>query len=205
MAVGIADAEGLNAVSIRRVASELGVQPMSLYSHVAAKDDLVALMLNDVSRELLVPEPLPGHWRKALGCVARRAFDAYVRHPWTLQAVSQGTRAGPNLLRRAEQLASIINHSGLDPADGWTVASIVQEWAMGRAINVVKNREDAQLEEQLHRADPASFPSLAHLIEASDQSPGENGFARALEIVLDGIETRISPTPRQPDERRDNQ
>ena len=65
-ALALADAEGLEAVSIRRVAAELGVRPMALYTHIASKDDLVALMLHEMSGELLVPEPLPDDWREAL-------------------------------------------------------------------------------------------------------------------------------------------
>ena len=75
-ALDIADAAGLEAVSIRRVAAALDVRPMALYSHIASKDDLVALMLHEVSGRLIVPEPLPGDWRAALRLIARRAYDA---------------------------------------------------------------------------------------------------------------------------------
>ena len=71
-AVAIADREGLAAVSIRRVAAELGIRPMSIYTHVASKDDLVDLMLDQVIAEALVPEPLPEDWREALRQLAHR-------------------------------------------------------------------------------------------------------------------------------------
>ncbi len=193
-ALDLADAEGLSAVSIRRVASELGCQPMSLYSHIAAKDDLVALMLNEVSGELIVPEPLPDDWREALRMIAHRAFDTYLAHPWTLHAIGQGTRVGPNLLRRAEQLATVITRLELAPDEGWTIAGIVHEWAMGHALHIVKLREGRQLEQQLQNVDAQEFPALARILNRTPQETRETAFARALDIVLAGIETHLKTT-----------
>ncbi|HYI38654.1 MAG TPA: TetR/AcrR family transcriptional regulator, partial [Thermoleophilaceae bacterium] len=98
-ALAIADAEGLDAVSIRRVAAELQARPMSLYSHIASKEDLVALMLNEVSGRGLVREPLSQDWRQAMSQIARAAYSVYLDHPWALSAFGTAPRAGPNLLR----------------------------------------------------------------------------------------------------------
>jgi AcrR family transcriptional regulator len=199
-ALEVADAEGLQAVSIRRVAARLGVQPMSLYSHIPSKDDLVALMLDEVSGQLLIPEPVPAQWREALRQSARRAFAAYVAHPWALGAMGQGARAGPNLLRRAEQVAGIATRVGLELPDCWMIASIVHEWVIGHALHVLKLREDPQLAQHLHEPDPAPFSALASLLKERGEAP-QGDFERALEVVLDGIETRVDRAAGSPASR----
>jgi AcrR family transcriptional regulator len=190
-AVAVADAEGLTAVSIRRVASELGVRPMSLYSHIGSKDDLVALMLNEVSGQLLVPEPQPEDWREALRRIARRAFDAYLAHPWMLHALGRGPRVGPNHLRRAEQSAAAVAPLGLQAREAWTALSIVHEWTMGHALHVITLHEHDQLEDQLRGADPATYPELSRVFGASGRETADAAFEIALEAVLDGIERRF--------------
>ncbi len=190
-ALDVADAEGLEAVSIRRVAGDLGVRPMSLYTHIASKDDLVALMLHEMSGQLLVPEPLPGDWREALRQIARQAFAAYVQHPWALQAFGRGTRVGPNMLRRAEQSAAAVATLDLSPADAWIALSIVHEWTIGHALHAVTLREDHELEGQLSGADPAEFPRMSKVFGVGREESRDTIFDIALEAVLDGIERRF--------------
>jgi AcrR family transcriptional regulator len=190
-ALEIADAEGLDAVSIRRVAAALGARPMSLYTHIASKDDLVALMLNEVSAELLVPGELPADWRAALRAIARRAYDAYLAHPWMLSAFGRGPRVGPNQLRRGEQSATAVAGLGIDPADAWTALRIVHEWTMGHALHVVTLREDAELERQLAQADPGAFPQMARVFPALRGERHDTSFDAALDVLLDGIERRF--------------
>ncbi|GAA1870523.1 GntR family transcriptional regulator [Asanoa iriomotensis] len=87
-AIEIADVEGLDAVSMRRLAVELGVGPMSLYRHVANKDDLVAQMADEVFGESALPVPGPPGWRAKLELVARLEWDLFRRHLWLPRAVS---------------------------------------------------------------------------------------------------------------------
>src|SRR4051794_41896312 len=84
-ALSLADAEGLDAVSIRRVAAALGARPMSLYTHIAAKDDLVDLMADAVVGEVLIDDP-PAAWRGALRVMAGRSWRAFVAPPRLLPA-----------------------------------------------------------------------------------------------------------------------
>lgn len=162
---------------------------MSLYTHIASKDDLLALMFNEMSGQLLVPEPLPGDWREALKMIARAAHDAYVAHPWMLHAFGRRPRVGPNQLRRGEQSAAAVAGLGVAPGAAWTAVSIVHEWTMGHALHVVTLREDTDLGKELRGADPAEFPRMAGALAAS-RSPVA-AFDIALEAVLDGVETRL--------------
>ena len=83
-AVRIADAEGVDAVSMRRLADELGVATMTPYTHVASKDELLDLMRDAVAAEMLLPEPLPEDWRAALRAIADRTTRRLEAHPWCL-------------------------------------------------------------------------------------------------------------------------
>ncbi len=195
-ALALADADGLDAVSIRRVAAALRARPMSLYTHIASKDDLVALMLDEVSGELLVEEPLPDDWRAALSAIARRSHAVYVAHPWMLQTFGRAARVGPNLLRRAEQSAAAVAALGAEPADAWTALTIVHEWTIGHALHTLTLRADSQLEERLQEADAASFPRMTRVFppgqrrERGDLRARAGGRARRDRAALPGALTR---------------
>ncbi len=173
--LAIADEEGLDAVSIRRVAGRAGLPTMSVYTHVSSKDELVALMFDRMSAGLVVPEPLPRDGRELLRKIARRSFDAYLAHPWMLHAFGRRPAPGPNQRRRAEQSAHAAAALGIDPARAWTAVGIVHEWAMGHALHVVTLREA-----------PAVGAAAGR-----DAAAVAGGFEDALEAVLDGIESRF--------------
>ena len=80
-ALQIADAEGLDAVSIRRVAGNLGVRPMSLYTYIDRKEDLIILMRDKANGEVVLGTELPDGWREAVTAIARRTREVMLRHP----------------------------------------------------------------------------------------------------------------------------
>jgi AcrR family transcriptional regulator len=194
-AVALADREGLRAVSIRRVAGELGIRPMSIYTHVASKDDLVDLMLDAVIAEVLLPEPLPEDWREALRQIAHRSHDAFVAHPWTLEAFGQRPRFGPNTLRHVEQTLAAASRTGLDHETAAIVFSVVDEYTLGHAMRVLLvPDEDAlrgSVEQMLRAADPDAFPHLAQATAASLLGSREGAFEAGLEALLDGFERTL--------------
>lgn len=105
-AIAIADAEGLDAVSMRRVAERLNVGAMSLYTHVPGKGELTDLMFDTVAGELYAdvdePSRQPGNWQEALRFIARRNWELYGRHPWLLQLSHARPVMGPHVSRNYE-------------------------------------------------------------------------------------------------------
>jgi AcrR family transcriptional regulator len=188
-AIAIADSDGLDAVSIRRVAAELGTRPMSLYTHIASKDDLLDLMVNDAIAEVLVPEPLPEHWREALAEIARHSHAAFVAHPWVLEAFSRRPRIGPNVLRHAEQSATAVAALELDVREARTVLEIVDDYTIGHAIRAVSLGDHVP---RLPDIDSAEFPQLARVTPAAVNQPLEDTFEIGLEVLLDGVERRFT-------------
>ncbi|MFC5251201.1 TetR/AcrR family transcriptional regulator C-terminal domain-containing protein [Streptomyces nigrescens] len=110
----IADAEGLRALSMRRVAAEFGVSSMALYRHVANKDELVVLMADAAFRDIELPDPAPDGWRARVEAGARLQWELYQRHPWLAHYLSI-TRPQP--MPRAMALIewTMARVTGLDP------------------------------------------------------------------------------------------
>jgi AcrR family transcriptional regulator len=109
-AVSIADREGIEAVSIRRIATELDTRPMSLYSHIEHKDELIDLMIDEVMGETLLPGEVPDDWREALRQIARRTRAAARAHSWMIATAFRRPLLGPKSLRHVDQsLAAVSN------------------------------------------------------------------------------------------------
>lgn len=140
-AVAIADAEGLDAVSMRRLASTLGVGPMSLYRHVVSKDDLIALMTDAVFGERELPDPGPEGWRAKLELIARLHWDLCRRHLW-LPTVISFTRPllVPNTVAHTEWTLRALDGLGLSPAttmrEAITLPSLVMSVGLSLAAEV---------------------------------------------------------------------
>ena len=205
-AIGLADAEGLSAVSIRRVAAALNTRPMSLYSHIARKDDLLDLMLDQVLGEVLVDQ-LPGDWRQALRAIAHRTRATARRHPWIIGALGQRPTIGPNGMRHREQSAAAV--AGLDAdlfrkgalleaVDAYTIGHVTMELAereTQRRERLSDPQWRAATRAYLQRLlDSGDFPQLAGLgldagLPHADQ---QRLFDAGLDWLLTGFTTTLT-------------
>lgn len=113
VAVEVADREGFSAVTMRRIATELGVAPMAAYRHVSGKDDLWALMVDQVSTELEPPDGAAG-WRETLRAYAVRTRTMMLRHPWLAQMPTPLFALTPNRMAAAERQLASLDGLGLD-------------------------------------------------------------------------------------------
>jgi AcrR family transcriptional regulator len=205
-ALEIADSEGFEAVSMRRIAQKLGAGTMTLYHYMRTKDDLLALMDDAIIAEALVPEgELPGDWREALATIARRSRDAFLRHPWAFFAL-QGARMGPNSLRHVEQSMAAVATAPLDQAGKVALCGVIDDFVFGY---VVRNSEapplQARVIDDLVRPHLASgkFPHIAALVgdekpsAAFDRAAGwmrdEARFEFGLQALLDAVAAGHTP------------
>ncbi|MEU4409257.1 TetR/AcrR family transcriptional regulator [Streptosporangium sp. NPDC023963] len=111
----VVDAEGLEALSMRRVAQELGTGPASLYAHVANKDELLDLMYDEVVGEIHVPEPEPERWLEQLREMVLDAFRVFSAHADIARVGLAGIPTGPNALRVAEGQLAVMLAGGVPP------------------------------------------------------------------------------------------
>ena len=189
-AIAIADAEGLDAVSIRHVAAALDVRPMSLYTHVASKGDLLDLMVNEAIADALVPEPLPTDWREAMRAVAVHSYRAFRSHPWALEAFGRRPHVGPNVMRHADQSAAAVAPLGLAPDDAWLALGILDDFTFGHAVRgLMSDEETVRL--RFPEIDPELYPHLDQM-GLPNRTDREKAFEEGLEVVLEGIARRYA-------------
>jgi AcrR family transcriptional regulator len=209
-AMKMADADGIEAVSMRRLAEQLGVATMTLYTYVESKDDLVELMRDEVARAMLVPEPLPSDWREALRQIAHRTRDAMAAHPWAVSARPAGTRVRINLAHHIEQSARVVETLGADPKVGAAAISAVDDYVIGHCMRLRSRQRVIRARRAAVAAGEAPGPAIDPAVEAAIESgelarvgrlfaaraeserlavAPEPDFEQGLEWLLDGIET----------------
>jgi AcrR family transcriptional regulator len=183
-ALALADREGFDAVSMRRVAAELGWGTMTLYSYVVNKDQLVLLMAEELGAQLLVPPPLPADWRAAITAIARNTRRLMLAHPW-VAAVPRGAFMSPALARHVDQ-----TFEALSPLDDFTIGTTRDEIA-GRAPRPA----DAEVQ-RAHIARMLLREDLPHLARAFaqdvDDLPAERQFEQGLAWLVRGIEVSLT-------------
>ncbi|MCT2549149.1 TetR/AcrR family transcriptional regulator [Streptomyces atratus] len=206
--IDIADAEGLEALSMRRVATALGASTMALYRYVTSKDDLVAIMVEAALSEVPLPDTPPQNWRHGLERAARRDWELYHRHPWILAKVLVTTRAhfSPALAADSESAFSSFDGLGLEPADAFRYmfmfASYVQGVALTYVSDVEAERQSANAARrkgtspEVVRAPlfaPGAYPRLGPAMRAGgDPWDLDALFLAGLAGVLDGIEADLA-------------
>lgn len=141
-AIEIADAEGLPALSMRGIAAKLGTATMSLYRHVASKDDLVQLMGDAAYAEITYPTTLPDGWRARLELSARAMWELYRRHPWLPQIAALGRpMILPNLLIHAEFCLRALDGHGLPPLTMHNIHILVYNHVQGLAVHLERTTQ----------------------------------------------------------------
>ncbi|MGW8389337.1 TetR/AcrR family transcriptional regulator [Pseudoduganella sp. HUAS MS19] len=143
VAIALADKEGLAALSMRRVAEELTVSAMSLYTYVPGKAELLDVMVDCVYAELQQLAPAGGGWRGALEHLARGSMALYVRHPWMLQVATHRPALGPNAIAMYEQGLNAVSEAGLSDLEMDLVVTLVSDYVRGAARSAV-DAADAQ-------------------------------------------------------------
>jgi AcrR family transcriptional regulator len=187
----LADSEGLEAVSIRRVAAEIDARAMSLYDHFASKQDLLASMVDEGIGEILASQPLPSDWREAVGVSARRMYAAYARHPWMLFVHTERARPGPNGIKVAKQMARALTTLPLEHEDVWQVQGIVNDYVIGYSFRIVGTVNPEDMEAVIATSDVVELPELAALPDNLRTRSSIERFELGLQTMLDGVERRF--------------
>jgi AcrR family transcriptional regulator len=219
-AIDLADREGLDALSMRRVADALGVGTMTLYTHVPGKGELLDLMLDTVYRECTdehaVDASARGGWRAAMEAGARIQWALHERHPWTLYIASSRAVLGPNELTSYEAALARVADLGLPARDAVAMADSLSMYVRGAARDAVEARgaevatgkteddwwqeREPTLEEVL---DPERFPTIVRLganggFDVPPDTANYNerfvrdDFEFGLQRMLDGFQSHVA-------------
>ncbi len=219
--IELADAEGLPALSMRRIAERLGSGTMSLYTHVPGKAELIDVMLDTVLAETARPEDVDGGWRSRLELVARENWALYHRHPWMLQVVTSRPPLGPNTIAKYDYELEALEGIGLTDIEMDSVLSLILghvEGAARRSVEAMQVvRRTGVTDEQWWYAnapllekmiDVSRYPTAARVGSATGEAFGAasnpaHAFVFGLQRILDGIAVlieeraaRTDPSPR---------
>jgi DNA-binding transcriptional regulator YhcF (GntR family) len=209
-AIRIADAEGLATMSMRRVGAELGIATMSLYQHVASKDDLLLMMIDRAFGAEPLPAAPPESARAALETSARAQWSCYRRHPWLAQAMSL-TRPQPvaSALAHTEYVLTALDGLGLGPTEAFNVHIMLFSYVRGIAINLETETQAeaesgmdndewvrAQMAPLMSLAAGGSFPMFERVAALDDFDLDLDAlFELGLTCILDGLTTRLTQNP----------
>ena len=218
-AIAVADAEGPEAISMRRIARELRAGPMSLYWYVGSKEELLNLMLETLEAEVEAPEPT-GDWRADLRVFANQMRSAMNRHPWALEFIGSRPPAGPNDARNLERLLGILAGLDLDARPTMDLLGAIATYVVGAVIRdgqeirgqreqeqAKAGRTDEELDAERERYRDwfrvsGQYPQIARLMESGidpdDPATRDERFEFGLDVLLDGVAAQVHASPPPP-------
>ncbi|MFP3991604.1 TetR/AcrR family transcriptional regulator [Streptomyces sp. E11-3] len=207
-AVGIAASEGLAAVSMGRVAKELGVSPMSLYRYVAAKDELYVLMQEAAVGRPPEPPPPGSGWRECVARWVRAQREVAHRNLWMLHIPTPGPPLGPNNVAWMEQGLAALADTGLAEDEKLGVLTLIGGFVRSESLLMADlaaamRARGVTPDETMRRyvralgalTDPERFPAVTRLLDSgvmqyADEPDAE--FEFGLQTLLDGIEALVT-------------
>jgi AcrR family transcriptional regulator len=186
VAIGIARAEGIRALTMRRVADELGCAPMSLYRHVADRQALLLAMLDDVAARIDLPEPVddPAAEITALMLAAHRVMAA---DAWVVTVLVVDGLASPLVLPLVERLVGALARAGLDGRRALAAHALLWQFTYGELLTTHHARVDAWNRRMVLGSDPQRFPRLHAALGELDPDGGPERYPHDLALVLRGL------------------
>lgn len=200
-AVALADRNGLQKLTMRALAKELGVEAMSLYHHVANKDALLDAMVDRVFAEIALPAQDVA-WKDALRARAVSAREALVRHPWALGLIESRGAPGPANLRHHDAVLGCLRAGGFSVAAAAHAYSLLDSYIYGFVLQELSLPFDASGGAASVAADvlalipSGAYPHLEEVARDHVLKPGyryADEFGIGLELVLDALETLRAP------------
>ena len=201
-ALAIADRHGLEALTMRGLARELGVEAMSLYHHFAGKDALLDAMVDRVYAAILLPEA-SGQWRAELRRRSVSVRQVLHAHPWALPLMESRRAPGPANLAYHEANIACLRAAGFTPEQVAHAYAIVDAFVYGFALQEATlpfesgDEAAAMIEQDAFGEALASYPNMVWFTQEVILVPGYSftrEFEPGLDLVLDGIQSRLSST-----------
>jgi len=201
-AVGIADRTGIDGLTMRTLADELGVVPMAIYKHVSGKDELIDGMVDIVWAEVELPDATAG-WRSAMRARAVSMRGALSRHRWAVGLMESRMQPGPANLRQHNAMMGCLRESGFSFRNTVHVTSVLDAYVYGFALQEKTlpfdtAEESGQVAEQKRSTQPETaaqdYPYLMEVVVELMRSGYDYTveFELGLDLILDGIE-RLRP------------
>lgn len=199
-AIAVADAGGIGALTIRSLATELGVKPMTLYHHVESKEAILDGIIDAIFEEIALPSDGAG-WRSAMRERAISARGALRRHPWATTLMDSRRNPGPATLRHHDAVIGTLRRAGFTVPMAGHAYSLLDSYIYGFAVQEAALPYDPESDPEvpetfLERFRAEDYPYLAELTAEHVLQPGygyDREFEFGLDLVLDGLERLLSP------------
>ena len=186
-AIELADEHGLDALSMRRLGQALGVEAMSLYTHVSGKDDLIDGMVDVVAGEFALPAAA-GEWTRAMRDAALSQHEVLVRHPWACAELTTRT-IGRSRLRHADATIAVLDRSGLSAQQAHSATHAIDGLIYGYTLQELSypSRDFGAEVRAIHAHErDAEYPHLSAML-AAVRHDDQAEFEFALDLLLDGL------------------
>jgi AcrR family transcriptional regulator len=181
-ALALADREGFEAVSMRRVAQELKVGTMSLYYYVKTKDDLIAVMDDALMGEAILPS-LPKGWRRAIMEIAKGTHAIFIRHPWALVAMLSAP-PGLNAMRHMEQCLEALARTSMTEKQKMMLLAMVDDLVFGHALREAASDTAIDVTFATAQLATGAFPRLAEVFGGRHIDANQDRFEQGLRALL---------------------
>ncbi|MFB7253437.1 TetR/AcrR family transcriptional regulator [Streptomyces nojiriensis] len=197
-AIRLLDAEGIEALSMRRLGTGMGAAATSLYRHVAGKDELIGLVVDEVHGELEVPGAAgPAEWRDAVSRSGHSLRAMALRHPWLASVLGQVGPAhlGPNLTRTAERMLALFRTAGFPAAEADPAMKAVLSYVVGASTGEAAQLSLLARSGRSEQERPQGPHRAGERVAQEGRDPRklrEETFDYGLQRVLDGLEMRLS-------------
>lgn len=192
-ALTVADEEGLDGLSMRRVAAALGVGAATLYTYVPGRAELLALLVDESVGADALPHELPGDWRARTQAWARSDYAEYRARPWLLQLVGGPLVAGPNMLRWYDSALRALDGSGLTGAETVAVVDAVNAYVRGQARSDQGEMLAPSFDEEPGPPPvPHPYPALERLGAEGVFDRPDATFELGLAWLLDGVAATVA-------------
>jgi AcrR family transcriptional regulator len=192
--IRLADRQGIDALSMRRLATALRVEAMSLYNHVANKDDLLDGMVDEVVGKIALPT-IGSDWKASMRARAHSALAVMTAHPWAPLLIVSRITVGPNRLRYIDATLGVLREAGLSWAETDRAWNTMDNYIFGYALQqlnfpVSPDEYASAAAEYLPMLPAATYPYMHELsVQVADGSyDGMPDFAFGLELILEGLE-----------------
>lgn len=193
-AIALADAEGIDKLTMRRLASDLGVEAMTLYHYVRNKDDLIGAIVARVMGEIRLPGR-EGDWKAELRQTAISAHDVLVRHPWASARMQASAGLTPERLEYMEAILGCLRAGGFSAWQTHLAYHALESHIVGHTLWIASmalpDDMSGMVESVLREVDPATHPAFVEHIHEHLRPSGDanaSAFEFGLDLILDGLE-----------------
>lgn len=199
-ALAIIDAEGIDALTMRRLAADLGAGAASLYRHVATREELLVHVMDEVLGEVDGPPASAVTWREGALAMAQAFRRVFITHPELVHLLPSERMLGPNAMRGREVALRCLMDWGFTPEAAIGVYVSIVTWVLGQTLvdRFVDERVNGGPRHRVYEAlDSGEYPTVRETATTSPEGGNAGLFESGLSVLLDGLEARfpLSPPP----------